>query len=175
MERGLEMESSRISFWKSDAPEFELDVSSKSFCKSLRSASSTGKVVQMVSWLGFTCTCFTWIGLIFLPLCGSPANLGDAVDGAAGGGGGGGGGWEGPTGAEMLAFSILTVFSLIISSVRSSSGYHGLIEIRRPLFQIFQILQILKWKWKWKDPTCAIFLKSMGFKDIEYDIPVYQM
>ena len=26
-----------------------------------------------------------------------------------------------------------------------------------------------------KDPTCAIFLKSMGFKDIEYDIPVYQM
>ena len=44
-----------------------------------------------------------------------------------------------------------------------------------PLFQIFQNLQILKWKWKWKDPTCAIFLKSMGFKDIEYDIPVYQM
>ena len=34
---------------------------------------------------------------------------------------------------------------LFISSVRSSSGYHGLIEIRsRPLFQIFQILQILK-------------------------------
>ena len=23
-----------------------------------------------------------------------------------------------------------------------------------------------------KDPTCAIFLKSMGFKDIKYDIPV---
>ena len=46
-----------------------------------------------------------------------------------------------------------------------------------PVFQIFQILQILKWKWKWKwkDQTCAIFLKSMGFKDIEYDIPVYQM
>ena len=44
-----------------------------------------------------------------------------------------------------------------------------------PLFQIFQIPQILKWKWKWKDPTCAIFLKSMGFKDTEYDIPMYQM
>ena len=26
-----------------------------------------------------------------------------------------------------------------------------------------------------KDPTCAIFLKSMGFKDIKYDIPMYQM
>ena len=36
----------------------------------------------------------------------------------------------------------------IVSSVRSSSGYHGLIEIRsssaNPLFQIFQILQIRK-------------------------------
>ena len=40
-----------------------------------------------------------------------------------------------------------------------------------PLFQIFQILQILKWKWKWKDPTFAIFLKNMGFKDVEYNIP----
>ena len=67
-----------------------------------------------------------------------------------------------------------------ISSVRSSSGYHGLIEIRSAaaathFFRFFQILQIQKWKWKLKDPTCAIFLKSMGFKDIEYDIPVYQM
>ena len=26
-----------------------------------------------------------------------------------------------------------------------------------------------------KDPTCAIFFKSMGFKDIKYDIPVCQM
>merc|ERR1711953_160845 len=26
-----------------------------------------------------------------------------------------------------------------------------------------------------KDPTCAIFLKSMGFKDIKYDIPVCQI
>ena len=26
-----------------------------------------------------------------------------------------------------------------------------------------------------KDPTCAIFLKSIGFKDIEYNTPVYQM
>ena len=40
-----------------------------------------------------------------------------------------------------------------------------------PLFQIFQILQILKWKWKWKDPTFAIFFKNMGFKDVEYNIP----
>ena len=34
----------------------------------------------------------------------------------------------------------------VVSSVRSSSGYHGLIEISssNPLFQIFQILQILK-------------------------------
>ena len=26
-----------------------------------------------------------------------------------------------------------------------------------------------------KPDECAIFLKSMGFKDIKYDIPVYQM
>ena len=26
-----------------------------------------------------------------------------------------------------------------------------------------------------KNPTCAIFLKSMGSKDIKYDIPMYQM
>ena len=39
------------------------------------------------------------------------------------------------------------------------------------LFQNFQILQILKWKWKWKDPIFAIFLKNMGFKDVEYNIP----
>ena len=26
-----------------------------------------------------------------------------------------------------------------------------------------------------KDPTCAISFKRMGFKDIKYDIPVYQM
>ena len=26
-----------------------------------------------------------------------------------------------------------------------------------------------------KDPTCAILFKSMGFKAIKYDIPVYQM
>ena len=45
----------------------------------------------------------------------------------------------------------------IISSVRSSSVYQGLIEI--------QILQILKCL----DPTCAIFLKSWLFKDINYD------
>ena len=28
---------------------------------------------------------------------------------------------------------------------------------------------------KMKDPTCAIILKSMGFKDTKYDIPVYQI
>ena len=26
-----------------------------------------------------------------------------------------------------------------------------------------------------KDQTCALFLKSMGFKDFKYDIPLYQM
>ena len=26
-----------------------------------------------------------------------------------------------------------------------------------------------------KYPTCAMFLKIMGFKDIKYNIPVYQM
>ena len=67
--------------------------------------------------------------------------------------------------------------AVFISSVKSSSVYHGILHTRssNPLFQIFQILQILNWKWKWKDPTCAIFLKGMGFKDIRYDIPVYQM
>ena len=74
--------------------------------------------------------------------------------------------------------------AVFISSVKSSSVYHGILHTRssNPLFQIFQILQILKWKWKDptyakcpKDQTCAIFLKSMGFKYIEYDIPVYQM
>ena len=32
-------------------------------------------------------------------------------------------------------------FACFVSSVRSSSGYHGLIEIRNPLFQILQILK----------------------------------
>ena len=63
--------------------------------------------------------------------------------------------------------------SILFSSVMSSSDYHGLLHPQRskPLFQISQILQILKCL---KDPTCAIFFKSMGFKDIKYDIPVYQ-
>ena len=26
-----------------------------------------------------------------------------------------------------------------------------------------------------KDQTCALFLKSMGFKDFKYDVPLYQM
>ena len=79
---------------------------------------------------------------------------------------------------EYCCFDFSYFWFTFVSSVRSSSVYHGLLHTRsaaHPLFQIFQILQIRKWKWKWKDPTCAIFLKSMGFKDIEYDIPVYQM
>ena len=36
---------------------------------------------------------------------------------------------------------------------------------RKPLFQIFQIR---KGKWKWKNLTSAIFLKSLEFKDIKY-------
>ena len=43
---------------------------------------------------------------------------------------------------------------------------------RKPLFQIFQIR---KGKWKWKNLTSAIFLKSLEFKDIKYDIPVCQI
>ena len=49
-----------------------------------------------------------------------------------------------------------------ISSVRSSSGYHGLIEIRQQQQATFSNFS-------------NIFLKSMGFEDIKYDIPVYQM
>ena len=59
---------------------------------------------------------------------------------------------------------------MVVSSVRSSSVYTCPIHIRR--HQNFQILQILKCL---KDPKCAIFLKSMGFNDIKYDIPVHQM
>ena len=36
----------------------------------------------------------------------------------------------------------------------------------------FQILNILKC---FKDPTCALFLKSMSFKGIKYDITIYQI
>ena len=55
----------------------------------------------------------------------------------------------------------------LISSVTSSTAYYGLLPTQQcnPL----QIIKCLK------DPTCAVFLKSMGFKDIKYDIPVYQM
>ena len=41
-------------------------------------------------------------------------------------------------------YMLIIVNHPLISSVRSSSGYHGLLEIRQPLFQIFQILQIRK-------------------------------
>ena len=39
----------------------------------------------------------------------------------------------------------------------------------------YTITQIRKYTNKkcLKDPTCAIFFKSMGFKDIKYDIPVW--
>ena len=70
----------------------------------------------------------------------------------------------------LLFFSSLYSF---FSSVRSSSVYHGLLYTpalaQTHFFQILQILKCLK------DPTCAIFQKSMGFKHIKYDIPVYQM
>ena len=89
---------------------------------------------------------------------------------------GGGIGWPYFVFVGIMVFKKGKVRIFFVSSVRSSSGYHGLIRTYpQPLFQIFQIIQILKWKWKWKDPTGAIFLKSMGFKDIDYDIPVYQM
>ena len=58
----------------------------------------------------------------------------------------------------------------VVSSDRGSSAYPSLLQTQlNPLFQIFQILNCLK------DPTCAISLKSMGFKDIKYDIPMYQI
>ena len=78
----------------------------------------------------------------------------------------------------------------IISSVRSSSGYHGLlrtyIHTQQPTFPNFSNSSDSKVKVKVKGPnmqsakclkdqTCAIILKIMGFKDIRYDIPVYQM
>ena len=105
----------------------------------------------------------------------------------------------------------------IISSVRSSSGYHGLLHISQ-FFKFFKFSRFeseserthhVLYFWKtWdsrisnmtfpcikykihkytitqickytntkclKDPTCAIFFKSMGFKDIKYDIPVCQI
>ena len=50
---------------------------------------------------------------------------------------------------SSLLFVDFLICLVFVSSVRSSSGYHGLIEIRssssaNPLFQIFQILQIRK-------------------------------
>ena len=71
----------------------------------------------------------------------------------------------------VTTFVNLVVHPNFVSSVRSSSVYTVLLHTyipSRPLFQIFQILQILKCL---KDPMCTIFRKSMGFKDIKYDIP----
>ena len=39
---------------------------------------------------------------------------------------------------------------------------------------ITQIRKYTNTNWL-KDPTCALFLKSIGFKDIKYDIPVCQI
>ena len=44
---------------------------------------------------------------------------------------------------KMQVCRLVIVGDPFISSVRSSSGYHGLLHIN-PVFQIFQILQILK-------------------------------
>ena len=112
--------------------DLDLDVSSKSFPKSLSSASKSGNVDQNVCWLGFTNTCFTWIGFIFCRLCGPPSKFRE-VEGGGGGGGppigggggggpavgggatapavGGGGGGGGPAGAELPA-SAMVVESL---------------------------------------------------------------
>ena len=59
-------------------------------------------------------------------------------------------GWFFLTALRLMMTSSLLSMTMFVSSVRSSSGYHGLIHTYTPLFQIFQILQILKWKWKWK-------------------------
>ena len=56
------------------------------------------------------------------------------------------------------------------SSVRSSSVDHGLLHIYKPSFSNF--LNSSDSKVKVKGPN---IFKSMGFKDIKYDIPVYQM
>ena len=68
---------------------------------------------------------------------------------------------------------------IIVSSVRSSSVYHGLLRTypaqQQPTFSDFSNSSDSKVKVKEKDPTCALFFKSMGFKDIKYDILVYQM
>ena len=82
-------------------------------------------------------------------------------------------------------FSLLNVFNenqkliwescYIVSSVRSSSGYHGLLHIYKPSFSNFSNSSDSKVKVKVKGPNMCYIFKSMGFKDIEYDIPVYQM
>ena len=46
--------------------------------------------------------------------------------------------------AEEPRFHLLVLSNQFVSSVRSSSGYHGLLHTYNPVFQIFQILQILK-------------------------------
>ena len=48
-------------------------------------------------------------------------------------------------GDQLITDQLKATNNPFISSVRSSSGYHGLLEgSANPLFQIFQILQILK-------------------------------
>ena len=57
-ERGpADTEKDRARLFESDATEsdpLEFEVSSKSFCKSLKSALMTGSPDQIVSWFGFT-------------------------------------------------------------------------------------------------------------------------
>ena len=54
----------------------------------------------------------------------------------------------------------IEVVVVVVSSVRSSSGYHGLIEIRNPLFQFFSNSSDSKVKVKVKGPNmCYIFEK----------------
>ena len=67
--------------------------------------------------------------------------------------------------SQIYSFSLLTYYRMIISSVRSSSGYHGLIEIRSaaaaaPTFSDFSNSSDSKVKVKVKGPNmCYIFVK----------------
>ena len=59
---------------------------------------------------------------------------------------------------ETWATSLDHNMHTIINSVRTSCVYHGLLETQRAATFLFFYI-----------------FKSMGFKDIKYDIPVYQM
>ena len=102
------------------------------------------------------------------------------------------------SGDSVGTWFILTIkakASHIISSLRSSSVYHGLLRITYIQGHFFKFHFWKAWDsrksnltFPWikckihkytntkclKDPTYAIFFKSMGFKHIKYDIAVYQ-